>query len=1195
MDGRRGKRTAMQRLRKEPLAVLEEAHTVQALGGLQVQHSREIDYQVLLHTMDQRVPAARRKAIGSGLQIRKDQEVYQFLRLAYAAWRRGVGETRNNIQVDDVEWNLLDQLDINSLDQLRRKNVRDGVIRQLPSLIGIRQTRISVPATNIGAYPVQPGTIMPVIKPAEENYEFYSSPSLVAADIADIVTEAAAQGATRDELIQIATEVVGEAMLREPTERELSSQDDDLRRIERVLERGPAPLPTPTTKSPGATRYRENRIARRNEAIQKDLQELSVRFKPWNRTPQGFNVRQGSDSRRVSNEVTKNAVTLGLLEGSNLTDLSRSSSNWVTKLLHLRLGGEIAYLVRVLSDTLPRRVPESGLRTFLGTSSRQSSQLEAAMKKLDDTYGQDHNYLAQKLKDLGKSPILGLDYRRLPNFFTHKDLEWGTELQPEALAQAIDIVLMRGVLGTHNIRPEQLTDIDQAILEMVRAHNTVRTAGSLLGETDAVASTTQQSVVVQGVRDTNTPTEQNEMIDTQGLSLMDVPSVASTASGQPLGQVQNMIYAPTPDGAEGELRIIHQHSPDELVLMDRAAAQYPEVEDAILSQGVVVHAPILHPTIQVDAATATTSDYGADNWVQVDLISDAEVGEGSTYTMQQRIQRHGRFASRPTGPVAGVTWSGPIVRNSAGFRNRNQVQFEHISDGLLANTRLRNFQSQYVERHVNNSNVIWYNPDELPDDWITTGMGNVTFYDIGTQSAIGIGIQTYHIKIRMLIWRKDIGSLDFQNIDLDGLVDLATTSTTTTNIKRNKMLHEQTGDQVGIDETITSYMSVYTDIGGIHDAPSARGNRTGIKTWIDTTNNKRRAIGAGTSAFEQDNEPPRITVQLDSQRIGTLAWPQYEGTITGTEEGVDLGVEATVETEKVVLKPTIPVVDNFIPTRTDIRVDKTDMNVEVQNNVISEMMGVMPTIVEANVVSTTTTDNKKATQDDIPNNIDVHMRGAIESPFFVAGEVQLRVVGWVLQDPSFLCDVDTQDQWNLEFGKVYIQGYYPDDDPDFPREPRLVEVNVFQNYNFCVTGANPAEGANMNAEVFKELDIHRINFTIMFDRLVTVKTDSRSRLWTFDKTIEWITQERAELYHIFRGVDNVVHDVVAEGMRNRLVISYYPVPTVLPHPGTGYQFFNNWLGGTIVNFTSRWVYDRYIREDITREMLPEIPLEQIVE
>jgi len=1139
-----------------------------------VRHSPSITPDVMTMTMEQRVPMARRAAIGKSLGITNDDQVYQFLRLCYGAWKMEVGATRAEIALDDVEWALLQQLEIGNRAQLNRK--KDAIKRTLSSLVNVRETRLSIPATNVGAHPVQPGSIRPVIIPQEENQMYYVDADTRAADVAEIIEEAAIGGATREQLASIAAAVSGEFVPRDPSERQVENLERDLRDIERSIERGGEPQPVPP-KSPGSQRYRQARIESRLKTIRQDVVSTRQYFSKWKRPAT-------DSSTATSNRISRNALDVGLVKAGD-------NNRWIYDLLRFRKGSMVTVAAQVIGEKLPRVIPESGLRRFLGL--RQTARdLDRELARLRERHGEDANFLAKKLQDVGRSPLLGLDYRQLPNFFTDKDLDI-VGLSPIELAEGIDIALMRGVLAYEGLR-EQRNDIDEAILQLVRGFNPLRAEGSLLGEADATAPATRQSIVIQGERDTNTPTEDNERVNTGGLSLTTLPPFAESTGGQPLGQDGDIIYAPSADAAFGEDRIVERHTADEFVAMDRVSVHNPEAEDAIRAQSTLVRTHVQQPTIRVNGI-GTVRDFELDQeTIQVSPSGDSPASVGSVHSVQRQYARHGRFASRSTGPVAGVSWQGGIRRETKNFRDQQDVPRDvYIDEGRFRGTRLRNFQPLYVERHVNNSNVISYDgiQDVLPDDWITTGMGNISFYDLGTQAAIGIGIKVYHIKIRMLLWRKDTGALDFRNVDMTGLMDLSTTSTTTTNIKRNQMLHEQTGDQTGVDETITSYMSVYTDIGGIHEGKTSRGNRTGIKTWVDTTNNKRRAIRTGSSAFDLDGEPPEFNIDIAAGTIGDIAWPRYEGTIIGTEEGVDLGAAAEVVTEKVVMDPKIPIVDHFIPTRTDIRAHKTNFPIRVDNNIISEMMGVMPTVVEANVISTTETSNVRVLEDDLGDNLTVKMSGQIPSPFFVAGEVQLRVVGWVLQDPSFLCDVDTQDQWYLQFGKIYVQGSYPEDSDVLAGEPRLVEVNVFQNYNFCVAGANPAEGANMNAEVFKEIDTHRINFTVMFDRLITVKTDSRSRLWTLEKTIEWITQERAELQHTFIGPGDVRHDVVAEGMRNRLVISYYPVPTVMPEG----QFFNNWLGGTVVNFTSRWVYDRYIRENISRDMLPEVPLEQIVE
>ena len=185
------------------------------------------------------------------------------------------------------------------------------------------------------------------------------------------------------------------------------------------------------------------------------------------------------------------------------------------------------------------------------------------------------------------------------------------------------------------------------------------------------------------------------------------------------------------------------------------------------------------------------------------------------------------------------------------------------------------------------------------------------------------------------------------------------------------------------------------------------------------------------------------------------------------------------------------------------------------------------------------------------------------------------MVGWVCMDPTMVwSQPDTE---HFKFGEVYVQTH------NEHSRPIMVPINVYKNYNFCgrAYGETTDDAPVMRREVLRSLNPYNTSFTIMFDETVSIGATERSRLWKYKGVVQHITMERRELIHSIRHVneeDETIswEEVKYEGLSNRLLVSYYPVPSYDPGDNLVEGFFScEWFHAAAVQSACFWIHDRY--------------------
>lgn len=531
----------------------------------------------------------------------------------------------------------------------------------------------------------------------------------------------------------------------------------------------------------------------------------------------------------------------------------------------------------------------------------------------------------------------------------------------------------------------------------------------------------------------------------------------------------------------------------------------------------------------------------------------------------------------PRGPTA---WAAPPVVNIQGVR-------------------LINFTQYYSQIHHTVTEQVYTAPPVIDglDDWITSPiLGNIPWggYD-NTYGDAGKGIRAFKFEVVMVVVRRDDGAIDMTGLRLDGAYNHDVKTDNVIDIRRELLRHEITGDIAvdadgrpvrRVDPETNSYLNVFTDIGGVH-ADDGTGARTGFKTYIDSE--QPRALGPSV-AFQEEKGQPAIRINLPKENLAEMDMPQYSVKMVGATEGVvvantiEIGGGLTTSARDAIHE-TFKIPTSITPTKHFIRGEDKDLPVKATGNLVTEAMGIVGTAVSGVL----RIDGSSRTRQPAPiqvggqiipqevRNINLGYQGSTGSSVFRHGTVKLRVVGWVLPEASFVWTNESTDEF--DFGKVYVQGATPGGDPT------MKEVFVHGDYNFC--GRLYAEqevnaAPVMRVEVLRSLNRYDAPFTVMFDEYVILGPMDRSVLWKHSGIVKKITQERQKVVHTVPVLDEegaptgATTTVEYEGLTNRLLVSYFPVPAYDKGPDINGGFFScEWFHAAAVQGAVFWTRDRF--------------------
>jgi len=514
------------------------------------------------------------------------------------------------------------------------------------------------------------------------------------------------------------------------------------------------------------------------------------------------------------------------------------------------------------------------------------------------------------------------------------------------------------------------------------------------------------------------------------------------------------------------------------------------------------------------------------------------------------------------------------------------------------NVRLRNFTSYYNEMHSSVEEHIVYAPsnvDEATRDWFTSAIvPNIPWDGVMGESMAGsgLGIRVYKYTLNMMFIRNDNGKLSLVGGSLAGAYIHDVNTTNDAEIRREFMKHEITQD-VELDEEgkpvrrvnpdVDSFINIFTDLGGIH-LEDGRGARSGFKTWIDSET--PRPTGGAVAYPEAGGAPEVRLVLTKKDKLAEIDMPQYSfKSLSTTESTVVLSETETIggltTSARDAIHEQLHIPTGITPTTHYLYGDGAQLPFTVKGNMITEMNGILGTGISGALrfKGSSRTIRPTPTEDQIMSgnvpalqNIELNMDGSVGSSVFANGKVKVRVIGWVLPEPSFIWNQEDTDDFH--FGEVYVQG------TDDTGRPVAKKVNVYDDYNFCTKsmGGNP-EYPIMFREALRSLDPYNTPFTIMFDKTVTIGDTSRSENWTFTGYVKHITQERHKVVHTTYEDDGdggeVIDTVTYEGLTNRLLVSYYPLPvwdvTVNPQ-----RLSCNWFRACVVHNACYWLTDRFV-------------------
>jgi len=512
--------------------------------------------------------------------------------------------------------------------------------------------------------------------------------------------------------------------------------------------------------------------------------------------------------------------------------------------------------------------------------------------------------------------------------------------------------------------------------------------------------------------------------------------------------------------------------------------------------------------------------------------------------------------------------------------------------------RLINFTQYYNQIHHTVTEQVYTAPSVIGnlDDWITSPiLGDIPWqgYD-NTYGDAGKGIRVFKFEVVMMVARRDDGSIDMGGLRLGGAYNHDVKTDNVIDIRRELLRHEITGDVVldpetgrpvqRVDPDTNSYLNVFTDIGGLH-SDDGKGARTGLKTYIDSEH--PRALGESV-AFPEEKGQPKIRVHLPKENLVEMDMPQYSVKLVGAKEGIIFEAEeltgGLTTSARDAIHETLGIPTSITPTKHYIRGEGTDLPVHATGNLVTEAMGIVGT----SISGVLRIDGSSRTRQPAPiqvggliipleaRNINLGYQGSTGSSVFKHGAVELRVVGWVLPEASFVWMEESTNEF--EFGKVYVQGEAPGG------APTMKEVFVYGDYNFCgrLFGQTSADAPVMRVEVLRSLNRYDAPFTVMFDEYVKLGATERSVRWKHSGVVKKITQERQKVVHTVPILDEegvptgATATVNYEGLTNRLLVSYFPVPAYDKGPDISGGFFScEWFHAAAVQGAVFWTRDRF--------------------
>jgi len=513
--------------------------------------------------------------------------------------------------------------------------------------------------------------------------------------------------------------------------------------------------------------------------------------------------------------------------------------------------------------------------------------------------------------------------------------------------------------------------------------------------------------------------------------------------------------------------------------------------------------------------------------------------------------------------------------------------------------RLINFTQYYNQIHHTVTEQVYTAPSVIGnlDDWITSPiLGNIPWqgYD-NTYGDAGKGIRAFKFEVVMVVARRDDGAIDMTGVRLDGAYRHDVKTDNVIDIKRELLRHEITGDVAidpdtgkpvqRVDPDTNSYLNVFTDIGGLH-SDDGKGARTGFKTYVDS--DQPRALGESV-AFPEETGQPNIRIHLPKENLVEMDMPQYSVKLVGGEEGILVAnaieiAGAITTSARDAIHETFDIPTSLTPTKHYIRGEDKDLPVKATGNLITEAMGIVGTAVSGvlriNGSSRTRQPEPIAAggQIFVPEirNINLAYQGLTGSSVFKHGAVELRVVGWVLPQSSFVWLEESTDEF--DYGKVYVQGEATGG------APVMKELFVYGDYNFCGRqyGEVLTDPPVMRREVLRSLNRYDAPFTVMFDEYVKLGATERSVRWKHSGVVKKITQERQKVTHTVPVLDEegvptgATNTVDYEGLTNRLLVSYFPVPAYDKGPDISGGFFScEWFHAAAVQGAVFWTRDRF--------------------
>lgn len=516
----------------------------------------------------------------------------------------------------------------------------------------------------------------------------------------------------------------------------------------------------------------------------------------------------------------------------------------------------------------------------------------------------------------------------------------------------------------------------------------------------------------------------------------------------------------------------------------------------------------------------------------------------------------------------------------------------------MQGVRLINFTQYYNQIHHTVTEQVYTAPSVIGnlDDWITSPiLGDIPWqgYD-NTYGDAGKGIRVFKFEVVMIVARRDDGSIDMTGLRLDGAYNHDVKTDNVIDIRRELLRHEITGDVVldpetgrpvqRVDPDTDSYLNVFTDIGGLH-SDDGKGARTGFKTYIDSEH--PRALGESV-AFQEEKGQPNIRVHLPKENLVEMDMPQYSVKLVGGEEGILVANAIEIAgglttSARDAIHETLGIPTSITPTKHYIRGEGTDLPVHATGNLVTEAMGIVGT----SISGVLRIDGSSRTRQPAPiqvggqiipqevRNINLGYQGSTGSSVFKHGAVELRVVGWVLPEASFVWMEESTDEF--EFGKVYVQGTNGGN-------LGMKELFVYGDYNFCgrLFTQQPGDAPVMRVEVLRSLNRYDAPFTVMFDEYVKLGATERSVRWKHSGVVKKITQERQKVTHTVPVLDEegaptgATTTVDYEGLTNRLLVSYFPVPAYDKGPDISGGFFScEWFHAAAVQGAVFWTRDRF--------------------